>query len=148
MPPCGCSVAFHSLSCFSLPCFRSLQPTLSCKKLHLLRLHYITGLRCAQNLTFHFTSIRFSLLQSTGCIVRLAFSSPPSAWLSCLLRRKSKSHAIHWLKTVAIHCPHTSGVLSATGGSSRSGSTAQRPQTASLHCAICIRFTRRLLKAV
>ena len=49
MPPCGCSVALHSLSCFSLPCFRSLQPTLSCNKLHSLRLHYITGLRCTQH---------------------------------------------------------------------------------------------------
>ena len=42
MSPCGCSVALHSLSCFSLPCFRSLQPTLYCKKLHSFRLHYIS----------------------------------------------------------------------------------------------------------
>jgi len=29
VPPCGCSVTLRSLSCFSLPCFRSWQPPLS-----------------------------------------------------------------------------------------------------------------------
>jgi len=68
VPPCGCSVALHSLSCFSLPCFRSLQPTLSCNKASLITatLHFRASLRST---TLHFISPPFLS----------AFCSPPAA---------------------------------------------------------------------
>ncbi len=68
MPPFGCSVTLHSLSCFSLPCFRSLQPTLSCNKASLITatLHFRASLRST---TFHFISPPFLS----------AFCSPPAA---------------------------------------------------------------------
>jgi len=68
VPPCGCSVALHSLSCFSLPCFRSLQPTLYCNKASLITatLHFRASLRST---SLHFISPPFLS----------AFCSPPAA---------------------------------------------------------------------
>ncbi|GEM_PF-2898695 len=71
MPPFGCSVALHSLSCFSLPCFLSLQPTLSCNKASLITatLHFRASLLSA---SLHFIPPPFFS----------AFCSPPAALFS------------------------------------------------------------------
>ena len=60
----------QAVTCLAAQSSSSRQPLLSCKPLHSLRLHFTPGLRSlysAQHPSFHFGSIRFSHLQSTGC---------------------------------------------------------------------------------
>ena len=81
----------------------SPQPTLSFLKLHSLRLHYISGLRCTQHLSFHYAFIHFSLKKSTGCNNWLACESPPAAWLSCLLQKRKKQKSRQPLAASSSH---------------------------------------------
>ena len=63
----GAPLRYAGCHAYCVPPSSSWQPTLSCKSLYSLHLHYTTGLRCAQHLSFHSGSIPFSHSQSTGC---------------------------------------------------------------------------------
>lgn len=99
-------------------------------------------------LTFHFASIRFSLLQSTGCNIRLACSSPPAAWLSCLLQKRKKQKSRQPLAASSSHPLHYRAPSLPPVAQLATARTAQCPQTTTLHSAICSHFGRRLLRAV
>jgi hypothetical protein len=128
----------------------SVHSSLLCPAISFTHYGYITfqGFAALNYLTFHFTSIRFSLLQSTGCNIRLACSSPPAAWLSCLLQKRKKQKSRQPLAASSSYpSPYRASSLP-PGAQLATARTAQCPQTATLHFAYCSHFSRRLLRAV